>query len=265
MGTGSKLSITIIGHNEADHLRVLLPSLSWADEVVYVDCESTDHSVEFAENSGCRVFTRPNNPNLNVNKAFAMDKSEGDWIFYLDPDERIPENLSKEIRTVIQGSDSFNAYQLNRRNHFFGKWLKHGSQYPDIQLRLFKRGFAEFPQKHVHERLTVEGNIGQLENDLLHYPYQNISQYLQKFDFYTGFEANFLYESGKNPGAWLFFRYLFREPLLRFIRRYVFKGGFLDGWQGLFAAMFDSLNFVVRYFKLLEQSKTSEKADFERS
>ena len=85
------LSITIIGHNEVDHLRELLPLLKWATEIVYVDCESQDGSLEVARKLGCRVFSQPNNTNLNVNKSYAIEQATGDWIFYLDPDERLPE------------------------------------------------------------------------------------------------------------------------------------------------------------------------------
>ena len=96
------LSITIIGHNEVEHLRELLPQLKWANEIVYVDCESHDGSLEVAREAGCHVFSQPNNTNLNVNKSYAMEQATGDWVFYVDPDERLPEFLVAEIETVIQ-------------------------------------------------------------------------------------------------------------------------------------------------------------------
>jgi len=99
------LSITIIGHNEADHLQELLPQLSWADEVVYVDCDSEDDSLAVAKNHGCRSFSRPNNRNLNVNKSFGIEQTSSDWVFYLDPDERLPEELVQEI-CEIKGSNT---------------------------------------------------------------------------------------------------------------------------------------------------------------
>ena len=98
------LSITIIGHNEVDHLRELLPLLKWATEIVYVDCESQDGSLEVARELGCRVFSQPNNTNLNVNKSYAMEQATGDWIFYLDPDERLPELLESEIKEIGRAS-----------------------------------------------------------------------------------------------------------------------------------------------------------------
>ncbi len=246
------IAITIIGHNEIEHLRELLPTLHWADEVIYVDCESSNRSFEFATSQGCKVYARDNNPNLNINKAFAMEKAHSDWIFYLDPDERISPDLAEDILQHITHPGENRAFTMNRRNHFFGKWLRHGSQYPDQQLRLFQRGFASFPLKHVHERLSVSGKTGYLDKDLLHYPYLSITQYLQKFDFYTSFEARFLLQQGVRPGILRGCRYLLCKPAWRFVRRYFFKFGFLDGWPGLFAAVFDALNFMVRYFKLIE-------------
>ena len=131
------LSVTIIGHNEVDHLRELLPQLKWANEIVYVDCESHDGSLETAREAGCRVFSRPNNTNLNVNKSYAMEQASGDWIFYVDPDERLPELLVMEIEETLENTVN-TAFRLNRRYHYFGHWLRHGCQYPDTQLRLFQ-------------------------------------------------------------------------------------------------------------------------------
>jgi len=256
-----RISITIIGHNEAYHLQELLPTLKWADEIIYVDCESSDDSIGIAESHGCRVFSRPNNPNLNVNKSFAIEQARGGWIFYLDPDERLPDTLVQEILKVVHSHPQEAAFQLNRRNHYFGKWLRHGSQYPDVQLRLFKRGKAYFPKKHVHEKLQIEGAIGKLQNDMLHFPYLTVSQYLKKFDFYTSFEAKHLFASGKKPNVRYAIKYLITTPFTRFFRRYFLKLGFLDGAEGFFAALFDALNFVVRYFKLRELYNSHEKED----
>ncbi|MED5403469.1 MAG: glycosyltransferase family 2 protein [SAR324 cluster bacterium] len=245
------LSITIIGHNEIEHLRELLPQLKWADEIVYVDCESHDGSLEVVREAGCRVYSRPNNTNLNVNKSYAMEQANGDWVFYVDPDERIPEILVSEIEKVIQDTTN-SAFKLNRRNHYFGNWLRHGSQYPDTQLRLFRKDSAHFPNRHVHEKLVVEGSIGKLNNDMLHFPYLNISQFLSKFDFYTRVEAGYLRDSGVRITAGNSLHFLVLKPFSRFFRRYFLKGGFRDGLPGLFCSIFDALNFVVRYFKLWE-------------
>jgi len=250
------ISITIIGHNEVDHLIELLPQLNWADEIVYVDCESHDNSLELAKKKGCKVFSRPNNSNLNINKSYAIDQATSEWIFYMDPDERISESLVNEIKQV--NNDTINsAFKMKRRNHCFGVWLKYGSQYPDEQIRLFRKDSAKFPEKHVHEKLIVNGRVGTLENDLNHFPYLNISQFLRKFDFYTGVEAGYLRNAGTRITFSNTLKFLVLKPFPRFIRRYFLRGGFLDGFPGLFFAIFDALNFAVRYIKLWELTKSS--------
>ena len=246
------ISITIIGHNEVDHLNELLPQLQWSDEVIYVDCESSDGSLGKAEELGCKTFSRPNDRNLNVNKSFAMDQASSDWIFYLDPDERIPSKLVDEIREIVASETEYSAFRLKRKNHYFGKWLEHGSQYPDIQLRMFRRGKGKFANQHVHEKLQIEGKTGMLKEDMLHYSYMNISQFLKKFDFYSSFEAGFMLEQGVQVNFVNHLRYFLFRPATRFFRRYFIKGGFRDGIPGLFCAFFDALNIMVRYFKLWE-------------
>ena len=109
------ISITIIGHNEVDHLNELLPQLQWSDEVIYVDCESSDGSLGKAEELGCKTFSRPNDRNLNVNKSFAIDQASGDWIFYLDPDERIPSELVEEIREIVASETEYSAFRLKKK------------------------------------------------------------------------------------------------------------------------------------------------------
>ncbi len=173
-----KLSITCIGHNEAYHLKELLPELlKWGDEVIYVDCESDDGSFEVAESLGCRSFRRPNNMNLNVNKSYAMEQATGDWIFYVDPDERFEKPLINEVKAKLPVTKA-SAFKLARKNHFFGSWLKHGGQYPDYQLRLFKKGKGHFPNRHVHESLKIDGSIEYLDHPMLHFHYLTISQFL---------------------------------------------------------------------------------------
>ena len=162
-----RISVTIIGHNEVDHLRELLPELQWASEIVYVDCESHDQSLAVAKDNDCKVFSRPNNHNLNINKSYSIEKATGEWIFYIDPDERLPGKLVEEIIDSVKDT-AHSGFRMKRRNHYFGYWLRHGSQYPDTQLRLFRKGKARFPNQHVHEKLQVEGSIGKLNLSLIH-------------------------------------------------------------------------------------------------
>ena len=254
-----KLSITCIGHNEAYHLKELLPELlKWGDEVIYVDCESEDQSFELAESLGCRSFRRPNNMNLNVNKSYAMEQATGDWIFYVDPDERFGTELIEEIKKTLSVTTSA-AFKRPRKNHFFGHWLQHGGQYPDYQLRLFKKGKGHFPNEHVHEMLKIDGSVGFLKNPMLHFPYLTISQFIKKMDFYSTFEAQHLHKKGVQPSFANSIKFLFLKPKSRIFRRWIIKGGFRDGVPGLFAAVFDAIGWMLRYFKLWEIHKGKNK------
>ena len=255
------LSVTIIGHNEASHLKRLAGELkNLVDEVIYVDCESQDDSLVFATKCGWKVFSRPNTTNLNLNKQFAIDQATSDWIFYLDPDENLPQELISEIYKTITETKN-NAFVLPRKNYYFSCWVKYGGNYPDKQLRLFKRGQARFPGIHVHEKLSVEGQIGLLKHSMNHYSYLSINQFIKKFEFYTNFESQHLFKKGTRPSFLHALQYCIYKPLGRFIRRYFFKFGFLDGWRGFFCAIFDSANYIVCYLKICELNENNKVTD----
>jgi glycosyltransferase involved in cell wall biosynthesis len=243
------IAFTLIGHNEAHNLPRALESVRWADQLVYVDCASKDNSLVVASRYTERVFGRPNLTNLNINKQYAIDQATTDWVFYLDPDEVISPELAQEIRRVIASAPAQNAFKLPRRNYYFGRWLRHGGQYPDTQLRLFRRNMAYFPRKHVHERLEVKGAIGRLALPMDHYTCDTPFIGIGKLDFYTSFNAEVMARSGRRAGPWTAVQFIVLMPLQRFVRRYVLKGGFLDGLPGLFACMLDSMDFPIRYFK----------------
>ena len=244
------LSICIIAHNEEEKLGDTLESARFADEVIVVDCGSSDATPILARSFGVRLFSRPNLTNLNVNKNFAFAQAGGDWILCLDADEVVPEQTAEEIRGILAGNPRENGFFLPRRNHLLGRRLRFGGSYPDYQLRLFRRGKGRFPEKHVHERLQVEGAVGYLRSPLEHYPYVTKEECRRKLDLYTSFEADYLYKQNVRPSLLQAFRFLVWQPFQRFMRRYLFKLGFLDGRVGWCAIMMDMSNFRLRYLKL---------------
>lgn len=231
-----KLSVSIIARNEERHLQACLDGVKWAHEVVLVDCESGDRTGEIARAAGARVFVRKNEPNLNVNKQFAIEQCSGDWILYLDPDERCTPAFAAAV-TAAMGRGECAAYTAPRRNFYFGRWLSHGGKYPDAQLRLFRKGKAYFPCRDVHERLTVDGRIGALRVPFDHYPYLDGPDVVKKLDFYSTAKA-------KRPGGLSLAR-----GVRRFLVGYFLKGGFLDGWQGFAVCVIDLLSEVLTYIK----------------
>jgi len=252
------IAFTMIGHNEAHNLPRSMESVGWADQIVYVDCGSTDGSAEVARRYTSHVHERPNNPNLNINKTYGIEQATTDWVFYLDPDEEITPELGEEIRRVIGSEPSANAFRLPRRNLYFGYWVRHGGQYPDTQLRLFRRGKAHFPCKHVHEKLEVQGQTGSLKNPMIHYTNRTPFEALGKLDFYSTFNARVMVRAGISPTPWQGWRHLVWLPATRFLRRYVLKRGFLDGWTGLIVAMLDGLELQMRFIKFWHLARHPE-------
>jgi len=255
-----KLSVSIIAKNEEKNLDRCLSSIIDVGEIIYVDCGSTDSSIEIAKKYTNKIFKREHTPNLNINKNFGFDKASGEWILSLDGDEEITPELFKEIKDVIYRDTQYSAFFIPRKNYYFGIWLKRGAQYPDYQLRLFKKEKGRFECRHIHERIKIDGKIGKLKNQMIHYTYDNISQYLSKFDRDSNFEARFLYEKGINVNFFNSVRWLIIKPCTRFIRRYFFKLGILDGIVGLFAALSDAAGFIIRYFKLWEIYKNEKRS-----
>lgn len=238
-----KISVSLIGFNEAHNLPRCLASLSWADEVVYVDCGSTDGSAAAAAAAGARVFSRPNNPNLNVNKQFGLEQCAGDWILYLDPDEAVSPELAGELRRAAEAG-AHAAYLLPRRNFYFGSWLRRGGKYPDRQLRFFRAGKAAFPCVDVHERLKVDGSVGALRAPLDHYPYNTSAELLRKLDFYAARKAERA-AAGRRPLS-------LARAARRLLVNYFLKLGFLDGAPGLASAAADLFSEALAWVKARE-------------
>ncbi|OGS12092.1 MAG: hypothetical protein A2234_07305 [Elusimicrobia bacterium RIFOXYA2_FULL_58_8] len=227
------VSVAIIAHNEEEKLPVALKSAAWADEVIVVDCGSSDRTAEIAGKSGARVFSRPNSMAVHVNKQFSIEQASSDWVFILDADEEMPAALSGEVRRVIAAPGGASAFKMPRKNFYFGRWLKHGGKYPDTQLRLFRRGRARFVALPVHERLEVEGAVAALENPLYHYHCASSADMEKKRLFYREMLVKSYAIKGKSPLFILF------RPFTRFLINYFIRLGFLDGSQGLKTALMD--------------------------
>ncbi len=244
----NSLSVCIVAYNEAANIARTLDSvIGWAGEVVVVDCQSTDATAEIAQRMGADVHSRPNNRNLNVNKNISFDLADRPWILCLDADEVIPADLKIEIENIIGGNGPENGFKIPRRNYYFGTPLRYGGNYPDNQLRLFRRQYGRFAERHVHERLTVDGTVGELRAAFDHYPYPTFEIWLRKFEFYTAVEAARLHEEGVPINAGTIRRYMVTRPLRRWLERLFLKKGIRDGVPGVLAATFDLMNQVVSF------------------
>jgi glycosyltransferase involved in cell wall biosynthesis len=227
------LSIAMIAHNEETNVARALNSAKWADEIIFVDCGSTDGTALAARDFPVKYFARPNSQAVYVNKQFAADQASCDWTFILDADEEITPALRAELKRFLADPRGAAAADMPRKNFYFGRWLRHGGKYPDPQLRLFARGKARFLPLPVHERLQVDGPVARLKEPLHHYPYSTPADMEKKRAFYCEILTR-AYALKNRSRALIIFR-----PFTRFLSSYLFKLGFLDGAEGLKTALMD--------------------------
>jgi len=249
-----KLSVVISAFNEEKKVEDALKSARFADEIIFVDNTSSDKTLEIAKKYTQKVFIRPNNLMLNVNKNFGFTKASGDWIFSLDADERISNELQEEIKKEINKKSSINGYWIPRKNIIFGKWIEHTGWYPDNQLRLFKKAKGRFPEKHVHEMVDVDGETERLNGHLVHYNYDNISQFLRKMEIYIESESKDLLANKYKISAIDSVRF----PLKEFISRFFAREGFKDGLHGFVLSLLMAFYHLGVFIKLWEKEKFEE-------
>jgi len=240
-----KLSVVIITLNAASQLKDCLESAAFADEVVVVDAGSTDGTPALATERGARVMHQEW-LGFGRQKQFAVAQAAHDWVLCLDADERVSGDLRQAIAEVLE-APRFGAYRMARCNRFLGRYLRHGEGYPDWSLRLFDRRRARWSDDTVHEQVLFEGEVGTLAGDLLHESCETLDSYLAKQNRYTTLQAEELYKRGKRGRA----GQLVLSPLLRFVKFYLFRLGFLDGTPGLAHTLIGCFNSFAKYAKLI--------------
>lgn len=247
------LSVVISVFNGEKYLDDCLKSVAFAQEIIVVNNSSTDKTLEVARKYTDKIFTRPNNLMLNINKNFGFSKATSDWIFCLDVDEQITPELAKEIKAEIQNpKPEMNGYWVPRKNIIFGKWIEHTGWYPDLQLRLFKRGKGKFSEEHVHEMVKIEGEVGHLNEHILHYNYDSISQFLQKLGtIYGPNEADQFLKRGYNFD----WRDAIRFPVKEFLSRFFAREGYRDGFHGLMLSLLMAFYHFIVFSYIWEKHK----------
>jgi len=241
-----RLGIVMMAANAEETIGAALQSVSFADDIVVVVPSLSDGTAQLARRHGARVFAHPLQ-GFGPTKNFSIGKSKGEWLFSLDSDEIVTPALRREIQAVVAADGPHDLYGLPRRNFYFGKWLRHGGKYPDRQYRLFRRGAARFAPKHLHEGMVTAGSRGRLAAPLDHHPYRSMGEFFRKLVFYAAYDAEHLHAKGVRPGFAVAFRYCAWRPGTRFLKRYVLKGGFLDGVPGLLACLHDALTNILTY------------------
>jgi len=247
-----KLSAVIICKNEEKNIEACLESIKWADEIILVDAESTDGTLEFARKYTNKIFVNKW-VGFSEQRKFALEKCSGEWIFPIDADERCTEKLKNEILEKINSKDTReNGFKIQRKSFYRNHWIKYCGWYPGYQLRLFKKEKASITNRLIHEAYVVEGETGYLKNDLLHYTIGSAKEYVEKINHYSTLQALEKSKRGK-VGFWK----LILKPVFAFLLTYILKRGFLDGIPGLIVSYFNMLTTILIYTKIWEMQNSN--------
>jgi glycosyltransferase involved in cell wall biosynthesis len=248
-----KISATIITFNEAENIRAACESVSWADEILVVDSRSSDATREIARECGARVIER-DWPGFAAQKQFASDSAACDWVFSLDADERVSEELRASVLKLRESADESSladGYRVARRSFYMNRWIRGGGWYPDHQLRLYRRARGRWEGAYIHEsvKMSEGARVETLAGDLLHYSVRDASHHHRMIgERYAPLAARQMFEAGRRT-----------TPLgvataapSAFVRSFVLKGGFRDGLAGLAIARFAAHHAFLKHLMLWE-------------
>ena len=244
------LSVCIITLNERDDLPRCLQSVSGlAAQVVVLDSCSTDGTQQIARAAGAEVHERPFE-GINRQRQHALDLAREDWVLSLDADEWLDGRLRDEVARIVSGaaSDGCVGYEVNRRNEYLGAWIDHCGWSPQWRLRLARRGHARASGTDPHDALSADGRVGRLTGRLCHRPYRDLAEHVAKINQYTDTMALQRHQAGEQGSLGK----LVLRPPARFLRMYLLRAGFLDGWRGLLVSALGAMYVFLKYAKLRE-------------
>ena len=249
--TVSKISVYIIAFNEAEKVAATIESALWADEIILVDSHSTDGTPDIAMRLGARVV-QVDFKGFGDLRNQALAACTHDWIFSLDADERCTPETQAEILALISSENPADAYWVPRRNYFMGRWIKHSGWYPNFrQPQLFRKACMHYGEEAVHETyvLSTSKPLGTLQNAIWQFPFKNMSEVMHKANRYSSLGAERIALKKVSMGGALV------HGIWAFVKHYVLKLGFLDGWAGFVIAVGNFEGTFYRYVKAVEIQK----------
>lgn len=240
------ISVVILAKNDEKGIVECIESVKWSDEIIVIDDNSTDGTEASAKKLGALIYRRSLD-DFSSQRNFGLSKASGEWVLFVDADERISDALAFEISNAIHQwtnkiQNNYSGFYIKRSDFLWGKQLKYGEAGGIKLIRLAKKSKGEWKGR-VHEKWIIQGNLGILKNPINHYPHQTISNFLKELNWYTTIRAKELYDSKSKVHWWSLIVY----PIGKFLDNYLFKKGFLDGDRGLIIALIMSLHsFLVR-------------------
>lgn len=252
-----KISAVIITHNEEQNILAALESVSWADEIVVIDSNSTDRGCQIATDYGAKVVVH-DWPGFSDQKQFGVDAAVHDWIFSLDADERVSPQLKKEIEALRTATSKADGYRIPRLSLYMGRWIHHSGWYPDKQLRLFDRRKGRWNGRRIHEsvEMNTASKVGDLDSDIYHFGVENAAEHHKMIgERYAPLGARHMFENGITTSR---LRVALAGPIA-FLRSYVVKLGFLDGFPGFCIARFAAYHAYLKHLLLFEMQEAQLK------
>jgi glycosyltransferase involved in cell wall biosynthesis len=250
-----RISACVIAKDEADRIGPCLESVRWCDEVLVLDSGSTDGTQDLVRRAGARLV-ETDWPGWIAQKNRAVDAASNDWILSVDADERVDPELRaalEELRARLpeapEGPDAPVAYEVTRKVHFLGRWVRHGGLYPEWRIRLFHRAHARWGGMDPHDHVEATGRVERVRRgNLEHYTYRDVSDHVRRMDRFSSAAARELFARGRRSSL---LALLFRPPW-HFLSSYVLRLGFLDGRAGLSLAVMRANYVFWKYLKLWE-------------
>ena len=254
-----RISATIITFNEEENIRAACDSVAWADEIVVIDSQSTDQTRQIASQCGAQVISREWS-GFAAQKQFATEQTSREWVFSLDADERVSDELKASIQALrTRPADRLaDGYSIARRSFYQGRWIRGGGWYPDRQLRLFRKSLGRWAGKHIHESVKMDAGsrVEILPGDILHYTVRDAAHHHRMIgERYAPLAARQMFEAGRRTSA---FQIATAAPAA-FFRGYILKGGFLDGLAGFSIASFAAHHAFLKHLMLWEMQNTGGK------
>lgn len=248
----NKISAVVIGYNDEPNIEQCMESLSWADEIIFVDSFSTDKTSQIASKYTNKVFQQPFE-GFGKLRNIAISYAANDWIFSLDTDERATPEIANEVKSLLKSRPDSVAYFVPRKNFFLGRWIKHCGWYPDYrQPQFFNRRFMRYKDSDiVHEGFEVNGKIGYLKEHVIQIPFRDTAQFLNKMEKYSRLMAIRMKDNGKHFSC----HQLITHPAFTFLKMYVLRLGFLDGLHGFILSGLYAYYTYIKYVRLWEMTK----------
>lgn len=260
----TKITVVINIYNEADVIEKCLESVFWADEIVIIDMESTDESIEICTRYTKKIFTHPHDPIVEKARDFGINQASNEWILILDPDERVSPSLAHNLLELVSDNPTFVAVRIPRRTYIFGRkvnnliWAK---EFKIGLIRFFKREYVRW-KPEVHAGPTISGDIFQIEYDenlnnaIIHFNYSTIADFVERLNRYTTAEAERLFTNDR-PFRWY---KLFYHPIKALLKNYVIYKGYREGIYGLILSLLMSFYRLITYMKLWEIEENQDKS-----